>query len=336
MEQKKIHMFTTENIPERHKLELWVEEFGRRLHAVDVTCQEQAAFHGVVESTSLGPMAITRYFGPAMTISRTGSLLGNIPKLRFHLMLTQAGCHIFSQADRSMRLESGSMVLVDSHQLFRNVKETVTDIRVVSLAETFANHWIPHIEDYVAYAFQGNHGWGAVLSAYIRNLSTRIAQAPPSTHYEQALIMEHVASLMSFAFKEVALPEREPAQTGRLRRSSESHRHMLLWLRQHYHESTITVQTMADAFGMSVRNVHYIFGIAGGGATFLDTLHTIRLEAVMRLLEKKDEQAMTLSEIGWRCGFPEQSHFCRMFRQHKKMSPGEYVRMLRLAEPKSQ
>ncbi|PFH04372.1 AraC-like DNA-binding protein [Collimonas sp. PA-H2] len=328
MEKPKTHVFTTENLPERLKLEYWSKELGRRLHTVEVSCQQHAAFHGGVESTSMGPIAVTRYFGPAVTIARTETLLRNVPSLRFHLVLTQDGRHVFSQLGRTIDIASGDMVLIDSHLLSSSVKEQVTDARVISFSEAFANRWIPQVEHCAAHVLNGSGGWGAVLSAYLRNLNAEILQAPVSL-YEQALIADHIASLMRFAFKEAGLPKKESGQARNLRQPGELHRSMVLWLRENYRDASVTAQTIADAFRMSVRNVHHVFLNAGDDISFHSMLRDIRLDAAIHLLAAKDVEPMSLAEIGWRCGFAEQSHFCRVFRQQKKMSPGAYVEMLK-------
>ncbi|WP_211474546.1 AraC family transcriptional regulator [Collimonas humicola] len=328
MESPKTHVFTTENLPEHLKLEYWTKELGRRLHAVEVSCQQQAEFYGGVESISMGPIAVTRYFGPAVTIARTETLLRNVPSLRFHLVLTQDGRHVLSQLGRTVDIASGDMVLIDSHLLSSSVKEQVTDARVISLSEAFVNHWIPRVELCVAHVLKGSGGWGAVLSTYLRNLDAEVLQAEVSL-YEQALIADHIASLMLFAFKEAGLPKAENSRARNLRQRGELHRGMVLWLRQNYHNANVTAQTVADAFRMSVRNVHHVFLNAGDDTSFHSMLRDIRLDAAIRLLAEKDVQAMSLAEIGWRCGFAEQSHFCRVFRQQKKMSPGAYAEMLR-------
>lgn len=328
MENPKTNVFTTEKLLERPKLEYWTKELGRRLHMVEMNCQQQVAFYGGVESTPMGPIAVTRYFGPAVTIARTETLLRNAPSLRFHLVLAQDGRHVLNQLGRTVDIASGDMVLIDSHLLSSSVKKKVTDARVISLSEAFVNHWIPQVEHCVAHVLKGSGGWGAVLSAYLRNLNAEILQAPVSL-YEQALIADHIASLMRFAFKEAGLPKKESSQARSLRQRGELHRGMVLWLRQNYHDASVTAQTMADAFRMSVRNVHHVFLNAGDDISFHSMLRDIRLDAAIRLLAAKDVQAMSLAEIGWRCGFSEQSHFCRVFRQQKKMSPGAYVEMLK-------
>ncbi|HWW99608.1 helix-turn-helix transcriptional regulator [Collimonas sp.] len=326
MESLKNHAFTSKSPPERFKLECWTKGRGRRLHMPEGGCRQQAAFGGGTESTSLGAVVVTRYSVQEAAVDRTQSLMRSMPSLRFHLLLVEDGRHVLKQFGRTVEVASGDMVLIDAHRLSSSVQERATVARMVSLSEAFASHWIPHVEGCVAHVLKGDRGWGAMLSAYLGNLGIETLQASTSL-YEQALMADQIACLMRFAFKEVGLPKTESSKVRNLRQRAELHRGMVLWLKQNYHDASVTAQTLADAFGMSVRNVHHVF-LNAEGASFHSLLRDIRLDAATRLLAVKEAQALSLAEIGWRCGFSEQSHFCRVFRQQKKMSPGTYLKIL--------
>jgi AraC-like DNA-binding protein len=58
--------------------------------------------------------------------------------------------------------------------------------------------------------------------------------------------------------------------------------------------------------------------------TFSTALRTARIDEAARLLR---EEAASLAEIGYCCGYADQPHFQRDFRRALNMSPGDYRRV---------
>lgn len=93
------------------------------------------------------------------------------------------------------------------------------------------------------------------------------------------------------------------------------------YITEHYAED-ITLETLANLVAMSVtsfkRNFKAMFGESPG--TYL---LTTRLNAARKLLETTDK---LLTDIAIETGFFDQSHFSRVFKIKRNMTPGEYRR----------
>lgn len=57
------------------------------------------------------------------------------------------------------------------------------------------------------------------------------------------------------------------------------------------------------------------------GVSFISYLNTIRIKAACELLNSQD---LFISEIATRCGFNSTPYFCKVFKDEKGVSPGEY------------
>jgi AraC-like DNA-binding protein len=62
------------------------------------------------------------------------------------------------------------------------------------------------------------------------------------------------------------------------------------------------------------------------GTTFSKELMSIRLERARRHLADPQFSHLSISEVGWRCGFTDSSHFARRFHQCYGLSPRAYRR----------
>lgn len=98
---------------------------------------------------------------------------------------------------------------------------------------------------------------------------------------------------------------------------------VLAWLRGHYHERA-TLADAAQAVGASVSAVSHRLP-QETGKTFRQLRLALRIAEAKRLLAETD---MEIPAVADACGFTDQSHFTRHFRQEINMTPGQFRRML--------
>jgi len=82
------------------------------------------------------------------------------------------------------------------------------------------------------------------------------------------------------------------------------------------------VITVAARFGISVRTLHLRFERLG--ETFGRWLLDNRLDACGKALRDPHQRAAAISEIAYRWGFNDLSHFNKAFRAQFDMTPGEW------------
>ncbi len=102
---------------------------------------------------------------------------------------------------------------------------------------------------------------------------------------------------------------------------------VLNWLEHHY-QGPATLEQAARAVGASVSSIaHRLPAVTG--KTFSAHRTTIRISAAKHLLATT---ATTLGDVAAACGFSDQSHFTRRFRQEINLTPGQFRTMLLPAE----
>src|SRR3546814_15178359 len=71
---------------------------------------------------------------------------------------------------------------------------------------------------------------------------------------------------------------------------------------------------------ISVRHLHRC--LAGAGTSFGRELNAGRMAAAKAmLLSAEAPKRLSLGEVAWRCGYPDQSHFARLFRSFFGCTP---------------
>jgi transcriptional regulator GlxA family with amidase domain len=81
----------------------------------------------------------------------------------------------------------------------------------------------------------------------------------------------------------------------------------------------LRAEDVAGAHRISARQVHHVF--AAQGTTFRSELMRLRLERAQAMLLDERFRSVSVEEIALRCGFSDERHFRRRFRQHFDVSP---------------
>lgn len=97
---------------------------------------------------------------------------------------------------------------------------------------------------------------------------------------------------------------------------------LLAFCRQHLHDPELTPQRAADHLGISLRTLHSRFRQIG--QSFGRWMLENRLEACGVALRDRNHRAFNISEIAYRWGFNDLSHFNKAFRARFDMSPREW------------
>lgn len=94
------------------------------------------------------------------------------------------------------------------------------------------------------------------------------------------------------------------------------------YVARNFHDPAISPSGAADALGCSVRYIHKVCALAG--VTFSRLVAEARLSEAARLLRHGSTCSSRISEIAYRSGFTDLSHFSRSFRSRYGVSPKGY------------
>lgn len=108
------------------------------------------------------------------------------------------------------------------------------------------------------------------------------------------------------------------------RQIDEIHQYLL----QHYNDAELSVQQLADEYGMSMTTLAELFKRKAGMLPS-DYIAKLRMDQSQRLLLRTN---MSVAEIGMEVGFLNANSFIRRFKQVVGMTPGEYRRHMQEKE----
>lgn len=315
--------FDTAALPQRDRFAFWAEELGAKVGYADYDTPERKSFSQQLTIVEVGGLSLMRASGSAVDIHRSvPSGLKEADIYPLHLLLKiGGGATLCEQQRRSTIVQPDGCVLIDSDQPLRLRSVERTDSWIIGLSRPLITRWLRSTGDLGALPLQASKGWAGALSGYLHALQVDQVKELHSP-FEQELVAQHIMAMLSFALPEAGATPDLPSVAARDRTL---HARMCEWIRENLADPALGAQKMADHFGVSLRHVHKVFAVAGGGTTFLATVQHRRLDEAKRLLRTADVTGLYVAQIGYRCGFSDPAHFGRVFRARYGCSPHEFT-----------
>jgi len=308
-----VRRWSTDAVAPAQRLDYWVGAICEGFLEMEAVSPSASVFHSSLESVSWGEVAINGVRGSAQDVYRTRAAIARSRDNYLYLLCKTDSAWTAIQERQGARLLPRDLVLVDSRQRYEFHFPTSADTVSLQLQPDWLAGWLPDVEASVCRRIDGSVGWGAVLSAFVRQLSPQVAAAPP---LPQRLLMDQLGALLAMSFDAAT-----PAQG---RASASLRQRILDQVREQHAQPGLTAGAVAASTGISARTLHRC--LAEGGITFAEHLMTCRMEVASRLLTDPRFHRLTIAEIGRRVGLVDTSHFVRACRRRLGATPGRIRR----------
>ena len=308
-----LRRWSTEAAAPAQRLDYWVGAVCEGFLAMDVHSPSPRAFGAALTSAPLGALQLNRVEGSAQDVYRTRRQVARGGPNYFYLLCKGDEPWTAAQGERRARLAPGDCLLVDSRQRYEFHFATRCDTVSLQLPTAWVEHWLPDPAAACGRALDGRQGFGAALSAYVRQLQPELALAPP---LPPSLLAEQLGALLALAAGTQA-PPAAPSLAARIAAA----------IRERHAEPGLGAAAVAAGLGIGERTLHR--ALAAGGQTFAQQLMACRMDAARRLLADARFDRLAVGEIGRRVGLLDPSHFVRAFRRAAGVTPGALRRQRR-------
>ena len=272
--------------------------------SVEVNPIDRATYRSSVEVVELAPLSIALVDSRASIVLRKNEEISSAQSQRFSFLYAVDGDMMISHQHGTTTLNKGQFTLIDnSHPRTMFVYNQVT-LLVVCVSRTILQRYIAIPENAVAQVLhepQHSHGtpmftpllalWehlkGNKLNTFAANIATDLLGSIGSTyakhHYRNRRSL-HASHLVT-----------------RVKQFIESN----------LDDASLHVEAIAAHFRISSRYLRTLFQ---GGERLSQYIQRRRLEESARLLLSPLHQAMSITDIAYRCGFGSSTHFARCFK----------------------
>jgi AraC-like DNA-binding protein len=254
----------------------------------------------------------------AHQVTRTHAGIARNKVPRFNLNYIRSGSWKVEHCGREIALQTGEIILLDPRQPYRVSASAGTEHLCLHLPIEWLRCWIPDPESAVARPIKLGSPWRAALAATLDETPMLSETAPGASD----LCAAQIAGALALALGPSASQNTSHTRLIFLR--------ILRAIADRFHDHTLDASQIAAAMSISPRYLHKI--LARENTTYGRELIRIRLEKAASMLRDERFAKLSISEIGWRCGFCDPSHFSKRFREAHDKTPGAF-RMAPQATP---
>ncbi|MDX2376347.1 helix-turn-helix domain-containing protein [Microbacterium sp. LRZ72] len=288
----------------------WREVAGNRF--VPLQLAADGFFEGSIRWRYIDQTCITQIAASAHRVLRTESLISASDPKHYKLSLQLEGSGIVAQDGRETVLRPGDIALYDTSRPY--TLEFTSDVRCLVMAFPQAVFDVPStlIRRITAIRLPGDVGIGALISPFMRHLGENLDSL---SGVAGVRILRSVLDLLT-ALVYAQLSE-EDDHWGESRRVEM--RAFKLHIDAHLSDPGLNAGMIARTHFISVRYLQYLF--REEGLTVSGYIRARRLQHCETDLSDPAQASLSVSEIAQRWGFPDASHFSKIFKAHFGQAP---------------
>lgn len=297
-----VHRFTTDALPERQRLSVWREQFGRTLVHVEIEPLSGEAIRAEATLRALPGLRTLSFKGSAMRLIRTQALAAAGDN-SVGLIVNRDPAAAISHRNRELTLAYGDAcaVLADEPGVFSGRSHLGLVFPRAPLVARVRN-----IADIAARRIPGETDALRLLTNYLRALPEKLTLDSPKL---QRTVISHIYDLATL----VICPDRAGDENSRSATAAARLELALSFIRRHFEKPGLTVSAAARDQNISPRYLQRL--IETTASTFSAHVNELRLQQARVLLTDPRYRDNRISDIALRAGFSDIAHFNRSFRR---------------------
>lgn len=305
---------STNDIPPRER-QGWLREVICREYAnVEITSPAKGAMFQNLVIYPWNNLQLSIIRSSALTLER----LPQEPYLHsqdaYFAVILVSGNYVMMQNGREVFLQPGDMTIYDATKPHRIQCRTDFTKLIISIPRALFRGSVSGIDACTALRIPGTTGAGLIASNFIRSLAS---QTDHLKAYEFSALSNHALDLLTLAIASVrpvdyALSGTRTITINRIK----------AFIEQRLADPAIDATLIASSVGLSSRYINDLF--ADEGTSLMRYVWKRRLESCRKDMLDPVHAGHRLSDIAFRWGFNDLSHFSRTFKQQFGCSPREF------------
>ncbi|MBN7797703.1 helix-turn-helix domain-containing protein [Parahaliea mediterranea] len=231
------------------------------------------------------------------------------------LNLSIAGTTCIEQNGQRFRLKPYEFVLLDQRRPYLIRHENDYQMMTLQIPRQLLVSRLTNPGMALGNTFCAGRGHGLVAARFLASLGDSIREL---TAEDDRLLEDSIITIVANAINALGSPDRKR------KRHADDLRQAKAVIERHFHEPGFGRTDVADASRLPVRELNRLF--AAEGTSISRHIKSCRLRHAARLLTTPGLEGLSITEVAYRSGFNDISHFCQSFRGMHGMSPNEFRR----------
>ncbi|MEM1102968.1 MAG: helix-turn-helix domain-containing protein [Pseudomonadota bacterium] len=312
-------VLTTRSVAEEDRLEYWCDAICSTY--VELECDvirsgdQPEPLFGELKVDDVSGLELSHVSSSAQLVKRTKRCIQKSDRDHFLISVQREGDGALRQDGRTAHLGPGQFALYDSTRPYELQFGGPFRQTVLRIPRALMLDRLPTAEWLTARTLNGGSGLGKIALGTLEEIADQ-DMAIPKPYSER--LRDLVLDLMTLACAETA--DHGPAEASNTQlvqlRSAQQ------FIEEHLAEVDLSPARIAAAQRISVRYLNMLFAMVNTTAS--RWIWKRRLDFARSDLSDPRRSALTISEIAYRWGFNDISHFSRAFRKEFDMSPKEF------------
>ncbi len=304
------HRFSTRELPERMRIPLWRENFGRNIVHVDIEPLSDVPFQAEATLQAIRGLRTLAWKGSSMRFKRSQTSIVDGDD-SIGIIVCSPSRSQLSQRGREIELHAG-----DAIAILHSEPVTVTYVEGLQFGlavprDALAQR-VTNVDSRIMRPISHRSEALRLLMTYLKAAFKESALAAPKL---RDTVVTHIHDLAALAIGEcVPLGESSASAVVAARHSA-----VLDHIATHFQDPGLSLEIVARCQGISPRYLQRL--MASSGASFTGCVNELRLQRAFKLLTEPRISTQRISDIALEVGFSDVSHFNRQFRARFGDSP---------------
>jgi AraC-like DNA-binding protein len=305
--QPRVDVWSTAQARAHERFSYWREAICQSMFNISIEAASER-FAARLSARSSGALSFARSESSDYRIMRSRRDVETAPADHWTIYLQMRGRTVFEQGGEVVTLEPDDIAILDGRRPFRAGFSNDGRRAVAKLPRQMLDHRAPWLSRRPLHRIPAGAQYADLARDHLIKLTAE--DAPPDDG-ASLVLGDNLANLLALAGANDILPRRLQPDL-----QLEA---ILAFCRANLHDSGLTPQRVAGNFGISLRTMHMRFALIG--QTFGRWLLEQRLDACRAVLRDPRQRDANISEIAYRVGFNDLSHFNKAFRARFDTTP---------------
>jgi AraC-like DNA-binding protein len=301
--------WSTDVMRTHERMTYWREAVCRAVFGISIEAPPDH-FTARISARSSGALRFATSESTPYEIMRTRREIAATPDDQFSIYLQVQGQTLSTVGDDSLELNANELAFYNGRESFRSLQGGRRSIAVVprAMIERRAPWMLRRTPRKLTVSGSLYAELARQHLAHLNDCNVALSDSTVS------MLTENLCNLVALATApDVAVDLMQPELQLEA---------LLAFCRQHLHEAELSPQHAADYLGISLRTLHARFRQTG--QSFGRFVLASRLDACRDALRDEKQMRSNISEIAYRWGFNDLSHFNKAFRARFDMTPREW------------
>lgn len=305
-----VDVWSTDGARAHERYSYWREALCQSVFNISIEAVPER-FYASMTARSCGPLRFFRSEASGYRVVRSRHDIENAPADHYSVYLQVSGKAVIEQGDETFTYHPNDISISDGRYPFRADLPGAGARAIAVIPRAMIDRRAPWLSRRPLHRLAATSRFVDLAGRHIMELT---ADGSTLNDRAAALLTDNLCNLLALASAPDIAPSRlEPKlQTEAI----------FAFCRQHLHQPELSPQFVADHFGISLRTLHLRFH--NTGRSFGRWVLENRLDACRDALHDPSQGSLNISEIAYRWGFNDLSHFNKAFRARFDAAPREW------------